>query len=69
MITVGVSGAPGRMGRLAITAVGERSDLVVKALYAPGHAGEEILGYVCSDDPRMLPLTTFHVGLPKEATW
>ena len=54
MITVGVSGAPGRMGRLAITAVGERSDLVVTALYAPGHAGEEILGYVCSDDPTML---------------
>ena len=54
MLTVGVSGAPGRMGRLTIAAIGERSDLVVTALYAPGHSGEEILGYVCSDDPTML---------------
>ena len=54
MITVGVSGAPGKMGRLTITALADRSDLVVTALYAPGHTGDEILGYVCSDDPTML---------------
>lgn len=54
MITVGVSGAPGKMGRLTITAIGQRSDLVVTALYAPGHGGEDILGFVCSDDPSVL---------------
>jgi 4-hydroxy-tetrahydrodipicolinate reductase len=54
MITVGVSGAPGKMGRLAITAIGQRSDLVVTALYAPGHAGEDILGFFCSEDPSVL---------------
>ena len=36
MITVGVSGANGTMGRLTINAVDEVRDLAIGGLYAPG---------------------------------
>lgn len=54
MISVGVSGANGTMGRLAINAVDETNDLAIGGLYAPGRDGQEILGYRASDDPAAL---------------
>lgn len=51
MISVGVSGAAGRMGRLVAEAVGPADDLELVGLYAPGHAGETVAGRVCTDDP------------------
>ncbi len=54
MITVGVSGAPGKMGRLTVAAVEEADGLEIGGLYAPGHGGESIGTYACSDDPETL---------------
>jgi 4-hydroxy-tetrahydrodipicolinate reductase len=54
MITVGISGAPGRMGRLTLAAAQAADDMQVGGLYAPGHSGEEIHGHRCSDDPASL---------------
>lgn len=54
MTSIGVSGAPGRMGRLTIATIDCTDDLEVAGLFAPGHDGEEILGHTCSDDPRAL---------------
>lgn len=54
MITVGVSGAPGRMGRLSIAAIAATDDLEIAGLYAPGHDGEVIDGHSCSGDPAAL---------------
>ena len=54
MINVGVSGANGTMGRLAIGAIDAVDDLAIGGLYAPGHADQEILGHSVSDDPAAL---------------
>lgn len=54
MISVGISGAPGRMGRLTLAAVLAADDLEAGGLYAPGHGGEELAGLVCSGDPEAL---------------
>ena len=54
MISVGISGAPGRMGRLSQSAIEPLDDLVVGGLYAPGHGGEQLVSGVCSDDPEAL---------------
>lgn len=54
MIRVGVSGAPGRMGRLTIETVDAADGMEVAALYAPGHDGEEIGGYVCGSGPAVM---------------
>ena len=53
-IKVGISGANGTMGRLTIGAIEAVDDLTVAGLYAPGRAGESILGYSASDDPAAL---------------
>jgi len=42
------------MGRLTIGAVDAADDLQVTGLFAPGHDGETVLGYECSDDPGAL---------------
>ncbi len=54
MITVGVSGAAGRMGRLVAETVGGAEDLELAWLYAPRHAGEEVAGHSCAGDPEAL---------------
>lgn len=54
MISVGVSGAPGRMGRLSLDALLPLGDLSVGGLYAPGHEGEDLSGHRCSGDPDAL---------------
>lgn len=54
MTLVGISGAPGRMGRLSLRALLPLDDLSVGGLYAPGHDGEDLYGYRCSDDPDAL---------------
>src|SRR5690606_29958318 len=54
VITVGVSGAAGRMGRLAAEAIRDAADLELGGLYAPGHAGETVAGTTCADDPAAL---------------
>ena len=54
MISVGISGAPGRMGRLSLGAVLPLDDLSIGGLYAPGHDGEDLSGYRCSGDPDTL---------------
>ncbi len=54
MISVGISGAPGRMGRLALDALSPLPDLAPAGLYAPGHDGEELSGYECSSNPEAL---------------
>lgn len=54
MISVGISGAPGRMGRLVLDALAPMEDLVVGGLYAPGHDGEDLSGYRCSSNPDAL---------------
>ena len=54
MISVGISGAPGRLGRLSLAALLPLDDLSVGGLYAPGHDGEEILGHTCSGDAEAL---------------
>ena len=54
MISVGISGAPGRMGRLSLGALAPLDDLAVGGLYAPGHDGEDLSGHRCSGDPEAL---------------
>ena len=54
MIRVGISGAPGRMGRLSQSALGECDDLEISGLYAPGHGDEQLVAGVCSSDPESL---------------
>ncbi|MDE0170875.1 MAG: 4-hydroxy-tetrahydrodipicolinate reductase [bacterium] len=54
MISVGISGAPGRMGRLSLAALLPLDDLAVGGLYAPGHDGEDLSGHRCSGDPEAL---------------
>jgi 4-hydroxy-tetrahydrodipicolinate reductase len=54
MITVGISGAAGTMGRLTIGAIGSVDDLDVGGLYAPRRDEQEILGYSASGDPGSL---------------
>ena len=54
MISVGISGAPGRMGLLAQAAIEPLEDLVVGGLYAPGHDGEPLAAGTCSGDPEDL---------------
>lgn len=54
MIKVGVSGANGTMGRLTIKAVDEAADLAIGGLYAPGRAGQDILGHTAGGDPAAL---------------
>lgn len=54
MISVGVSGAPGRMGRFTLGALAPIDDITVRGLYAPGHGGEDISGHTCSGDPEAL---------------
>ena len=54
MISVGISGAPGRMGRLSLSALLSQDDLRVGGLYAPGHDGEDLSGHRCSSDPEAL---------------
>jgi len=54
VISVGISGANGTMGRLTINAVNAASDLSVGGLYAPGRDGQDILGHTASDDPAVL---------------
>ena len=44
MISVGISGANGTMGRLTIGAIDAVDDLAVGGLYAPGRDEQEILG-------------------------
>ena len=50
MTTVGISGAPGKMGRLTLATVQGLDDLVVSGLFAPGHDGETIDGHAVSGD-------------------
>ena len=54
MISVGISGAPGRMGLLSQAAIEPLEDLIVGGLYAPGHDGEPLAGGTCSGDPEDL---------------
>lgn len=54
MVTVGVSGANGTMGRLTVSAVEKVSDLAIGGLYAPGRDGQDILGHKASGDPAAL---------------
>jgi len=54
MTKVGISGANGTMGRLAIGAIDAVDDLAIGGLYAPGRGDQEILGYRASDDPASL---------------
>jgi 4-hydroxy-tetrahydrodipicolinate reductase len=54
MITVGVSGANGTMGRLTISAVEKVDDLRIGGLYAPGRDGQDILGHKASASPMAL---------------
>ena len=53
-VKVGVSGANGKMGRLATNAIDAVDDLTVAGLYAPGHDGLDILGHTASDDSASL---------------
>lgn len=54
MITVGISGAAGRLGRVVVPAVRDAPDLEIAWLYAPGHAGEVVAGIACSAEPDAL---------------
>lgn len=51
MITVAVSGAGGRMGRLVAETVAEAPDLELVAGYDPGHPGADVAGVKVSSDP------------------
>ena len=42
------------MGRISLAALVALDDLAVGGLYAPGHEGEDLLGYTCSGDPATL---------------
>lgn len=50
MIRVAVSGAAGRMGRMAAVAVAAADDLDLVGAFAPAHVGESIAGVECVDD-------------------
>lgn len=52
MTGVAISGAAGRLGRVAAEAVDAAPDLSLVGLYAPGHAGERIAGHPASGEPR-----------------
>ena len=54
MIRVGISGANGKMGRLTVGTIEAADELSIGGLYAPGRDGEDILGYIASDDPAAL---------------
>jgi 4-hydroxy-tetrahydrodipicolinate reductase len=54
VIVTGVSGAAGRMGRLAAESIAAADDLTLGGLYAPGHDGESIAGAAASGDPVVL---------------
>ncbi len=54
MITVGVSGAPGKMGRLTVGAVDQADGMEIGGLFAPGHGGESVGAHACSDYPKAL---------------
>ncbi|MDC0111819.1 4-hydroxy-tetrahydrodipicolinate reductase [Emcibacteraceae bacterium] len=54
MIKVGISGANGKMGRLAIKVIEAADDLTVGGLYAPGRHDQDILGYSASGDQAAL---------------
>lgn len=54
VLRVGISGAPGKMGRLALAALTPQPDLEAAGLYAPGHDGEDLGGLACSGDPEAL---------------
>lgn len=54
MISVGISGACGRMGRMAVPAVMGEADLTVTGLYNPGHEGESIAGLGVGGSPNVL---------------
>jgi 4-hydroxy-tetrahydrodipicolinate reductase len=49
-VKVGVSGANGKMGRLAVNAIDAVDDMIVGGLFAPGRDGQDILGHTASDD-------------------
>ncbi|MDH3499710.1 MAG: 4-hydroxy-tetrahydrodipicolinate reductase [Acidimicrobiia bacterium] len=51
---VGISGAPGRMGRLTIGVVEKLDGFTVGGLFAPGHDDEDVRGHVCSGAPDAL---------------
>lgn len=50
MIGVAVSGAAGRLGRIACQGIEAARDLTLTGLFAPGHDGEEIAGHPASGD-------------------
>lgn len=50
MIRVAISGAAGRMGRMAAAAVAAAGDMELSAAYDPGHAGEQVAGLTCTAD-------------------
>jgi 4-hydroxy-tetrahydrodipicolinate reductase len=54
MIRVGISGANGKMGRLTVGAIAAADEMSIGGLYAPARDGEDILGYIASDDPAAL---------------
>ena len=54
MTTVGISGAAGRLGRVAVQAVRDAPDLEIAGLYAPGHPDEVVSGIHCSAEPEAL---------------
>ena len=54
MTTVGISGAAGRLGRVAVQAIRDAADLEIAGLYAPGHGGEIVAGFECSTDAAAL---------------
>ena len=53
-MNIGISGAPGRMGRLTVDVVDDLDGVNIAGLYAPGHDGEAIAGHTCSGDPDVL---------------
>jgi len=53
-VKVGISGANGKMGRLAINTIDAVDDLNVGGLFAPGRDGQDILGYTASDNTAAL---------------
>ena len=54
MITVGISGAAGRMGSLVAETVDAADDLQLKGLYAPGRRSIEVGGVTSSTEPAAL---------------
>lgn len=54
MIRVGISGAAGRLGRVAAQAVVGATDLELGPLYNPGRAGEVVAGREITDRPEAM---------------